>query len=98
MSRIAPVTYGHAMTIEPGDVPRYQQLASILREQIARGELLPHTPIPSKKQLRQAYGIAGQTVDKAIQILKDEGMVHTVPGLGIFVRPRKDWLRPTYGL
>lgn len=76
------------MSIESGDVPRYQQLAAILRQQIEAGELPPRTPIPSKRQLRQTYGISGQTVDKAVQLLRDEGLVRTVPGLGIFVTGR----------
>jgi len=74
------------MTIEYGPVPRYAQLAAILRAQIHAGELPPDHPIPSKRTLREQYGVSGQTVDKAVAILKGEGLVHTVPGLGIFVK------------
>jgi GntR family transcriptional regulator len=78
------------MTIGYGDVPRYLQLAAILREQIATGELQPHAPIPSKRMLRQQYGVAGGTVDKSVNVLRAEGLVKTVPGLGIFVVPPED--------
>jgi GntR family transcriptional regulator len=76
------------MTIDHyGDVPIYQQLADILRKQIASGELAPRRPIPSKKTLMQEHGIAGGTVDKAVDLLKTEGLVRTVPGRGIYVVP-----------
>ena len=76
------------MTIDHyGDVPIYQQLADVLRKQIASGELAPRRPIPSKKTLMQEHGIAGGTVDKAVDLLKTEGLVRTVPGRGIYVVP-----------
>lgn len=78
------------MTIEYGDTPVYVQLAAILRQQIESGELAPRTPIPSKRMLRQQFGIAGQTVDKAVAVLKAEGLVRTVVGMGIFVVPPEE--------
>lgn len=68
-----------------GDVPVYVQLAGILRAQIESGELAPRRPVPSKRTLTQTYGIAGGTVDKAIDVLRAEGLVKTVPGRGIYV-------------
>jgi len=76
------------MTIDHyGDVPIYQQLADILRKQILSGELAPRRPIPSKKTLTQQHAIAGGTVDRAVDLLKAEGLVKTVPGRGIYVVP-----------
>jgi len=66
-------------------VPVYLQLAAILRRQIERGELAPRRPVPSKRQLTQTYGIAGGTVDKALAVLRGEGLVKTVRGRGIYV-------------
>lgn len=83
-------TVGGAMMIEYGEIPRYQQLAALLRERIESGDLPAGRPIPSKRTLREEYGIAGQTVDKAVAMLKDEGLVRTVPGLGIFVVPAEE--------
>lgn len=79
-----------AMSLEYGETPRYKQLATILRRQIESGELPPGTPIPSKKRLRQQYEISGQTVDKAVQMLRDEGLVRSSPGLGVFVIPPEE--------
>lgn len=75
-----PVSIDH-----DGDIPVYVQLADILRARIRSGELAPRRPVPSKRTLMQAYGVAGGTVDKAIGILRAEGLVRTVMGRGIYV-------------
>lgn len=74
------------MSIDPeGDVPVYRQLADILRGQIERGELQPRRPVPSKRTLMQTYGVAAGTIDKALGVLRAEGLVKTVMGRGIYV-------------
>jgi len=70
-----------------GDVPVYVQLADILRARIMSGELAARRPVPSKRTLMQEYGVAGGTIDKAIGILRREGLVRTVTGRGIYVVP-----------
>lgn len=67
-------------------VPAYRQLASILREQIESGELAADQPVPSETTLVQRYGIARGTVRRAIEVLRDEGLVVTVQGRGSYVR------------
>jgi GntR family transcriptional regulator len=68
-----------------GEVPVYRQLAKILRGKIERGEL---TRLPSIKSLAQEHGIARGSVERAIQILKEDGLVRTSIGRGIFVVPQ----------
>jgi DNA-binding GntR family transcriptional regulator len=70
-----------------GDVPIYVQLAAILRGQIERGELAPRRPLPSINRLAQEHEVARGTVEKAVQVLRDEGLVRTVIGRGIYVVP-----------
>jgi len=77
--------------IDFSEVPRYQQLANILREQMNAGEIAPHHPIPSKIILKQAYSVSGGTVDKAVNLLRAEGRLVTIPGIGLFVTERKYW-------
>ncbi|HWG60889.1 MAG TPA: GntR family transcriptional regulator [Streptosporangiaceae bacterium] len=76
-----------------GDIPVYVQLAGILRRQIETGGLAPHRPVPSKRTLTQAYGIAGGTVDKAMNLLRTEGLIKTVKGRGIYVTPPEERFR-----
>jgi GntR family transcriptional regulator len=72
-----------------GPIPPYQQLAAILRELIESGKIPPDRPLPSKRTLMQEYGIAGKTVDKAIDVLRADGLVRTVRGMGIYVTGRR---------
>lgn len=69
------------------DVPVYVQLADIIREKIRSGEYQPRRAIPSIRTLQETYGVADGTIQKALKILKDEGLVRTVTGRGVFVIP-----------
>ncbi len=64
-------------------VPRYRQLANLLRGQIERGELAGR--IPGEKHLMQEYGLAHGTVRHALALLRTEGLITTTPGLGSYV-------------
>jgi GntR family transcriptional regulator len=66
--------------------PAYQQLSAILRTRIANGEW-PSGPLPSVKQLQQEYGVGRDTVLRAIDILREEGLVFSVPRRGTCVSP-----------
>jgi GntR family transcriptional regulator len=61
----------------------YQQAAAILRDQIRRGEIGPK--LPSHMQLAERLGITPKTVQRALAILRDEGLIYSVPGRGTFV-------------
>jgi GntR family transcriptional regulator len=66
--------------------PAYQQLADVLRGRIAKGEWRSG-PLPSVKQLQQEYGVGRDTVLRAVEILRTEGVVFTVPRRGTYVTP-----------
>lgn len=68
-----------------GPVPPYRQIAAILRERIDAGEIPPGRRIPSLVELEQEFEVARDTLRKAVQVLKDEGLVETVTGIGVFV-------------
>jgi DNA-binding GntR family transcriptional regulator len=61
----------------------YLQLAAILRDRIARGEIRQR--VPSLTVLAEESGLALVTVRKAIRLLVAEGLVYTTPGRGTFV-------------
>ncbi|MGW5361241.1 winged helix-turn-helix domain-containing protein [Actinopolymorpha pittospori] len=67
--------------------PPYRQLAALLAARIRAGEWEPDTPIPSEPQLVGDYGVARNTVRKAIALLVEEGLVFVVPHRGTFVKP-----------
>ena len=72
-------------------VPRYRQIAAILRRRIEAGELEPDRPIPSEAAIEQEFGVARQTARKAVAVLRDDWhLVKTVPGLGTYVMPEAD--------
>jgi GntR family transcriptional regulator len=68
-----------------GPVPPYRQIADSLRSRIADGTIPVGRRIPSLVELEQEFGVARDTLRKAVQVLKDEGLVETVTGMGIFV-------------
>jgi len=74
--------------IEPdGPVPIYLQLVEILTERIERGEWPPNRPIPSELQLVQEFGVARGTARRAVAVLRERGLVFTVPQRGTYVAP-----------
>jgi DNA-binding GntR family transcriptional regulator len=61
----------------------YVQLAAVLRGQIERGELTGR--VPSAKSLAQQYEIAQGTAERALALLRDEGLIASAMGRGHFV-------------
>ncbi|MEU2614651.1 winged helix-turn-helix domain-containing protein [Micromonospora sp. NPDC007271] len=65
--------------------PLYVQVADLVAKRIADGELEPLRPIPSESQLQQEYGVARGTVRQAVRLLRERGLVMTVPQRGTYV-------------
>ncbi|WP_436526196.1 GntR family transcriptional regulator [Actinoplanes sp. HUAS TT8] len=75
------------MSLNPADTrPLYQQLASLLRDQIRTGELQPGARMPTEGELSQRLSTSRNTVRLAIDVLKKEGLVVSHQGRGSFVR------------
>lgn len=70
-------------------IPPSAQLANYLRDQIKRGKIPTGRRIPSLTELEAATGLARETIQKATRKLKDEGLVETVPGMGLYVIERE---------
>jgi DNA-binding GntR family transcriptional regulator len=70
---------------EDGRAP-YLQTAEALRRDISAGRLRPGDKLPSSRELQQRYQIASATVQNALRVLRDEGLVYSVQGKGTFVR------------
>jgi GntR family transcriptional regulator len=68
-----------------GPVPLYVQLADLLEEQIKKGALQPNRPIPSEATLQQQHGVSRGTARRAVDLLRERGLVSTVAGKGTYV-------------
>lgn len=77
------------MSLDPDDPrPPYLQVAGALREAILSKTLGPGDQLPSGTELAKRYGVARMTVQQAIRTLRDEGLVVSRQGSGVFVRQR----------
>jgi DNA-binding GntR family transcriptional regulator len=77
-----------ADSIDPlSATPVYQQLADILRAQIEAGTLQRNRPLPSEVALMETYGVSRGSVRHALEVLREAGLVVTVPGRGTYVTP-----------
>jgi len=66
-------------------VTQYLQLASVLRHQIAHGELVRGQRLPTITHLAKEYKVAGITVRQAYGLLKAEGLITSDRGRGTYV-------------
>lgn len=77
------------MTFDPDDPrPPYQQVANALRAAILTRKFAPGDKLPSGSELAQRYGVARMTVQQAMRLLRDEGLIVSRQGSGIYVRER----------
>ena len=68
-------------------VPLYEQIVYAARKAIMGGLLKPGDPFPSLRQLSADLRINPNTVQKAINTLKAEGLIEILPGIGGRVCP-----------
>jgi DNA-binding GntR family transcriptional regulator len=76
------------VTVDPDSAtPLYVQVATLLRARVESGELTSR--LPSLRTITQEYGVSHITAEKAVQLLREDGLVVTVIGRGTFVaRPK----------
>ena len=79
-----------AHVIDPDSaVPPYEQVAKMLRDEIAEGTLTSR--IPSVHTIAEHHHVSHRVAARALEMLKGEGMIVSEPGEGDFVRhPRGD--------
>lgn len=64
--------------------PAYEQLAAILRGQIADGTVTG--ALPALRALQETYSLGEFAVSHALRVLADEGLIFSVPRRGWYVR------------
>jgi GntR family transcriptional regulator len=73
------------MSLEPPR-SRYQQVADDLRAAIKRGDHPPGSALPSQPDLARRYGLNQTSINRAIAVLRAEGLVRVEHGRGAFVQ------------
>jgi GntR family transcriptional regulator len=67
---------------------RARQMADVLRRQVMHG-LLDGEVLPSEPALASDFGVSRNTVREALELLRREGLVHRIPGVGTVAAQRK---------
>ncbi|MCV3151116.1 GntR family transcriptional regulator [Enterococcus faecalis] len=65
--------------------PIYIQIVSQIKKLVLDGKLKPGDSIPAMRSLAKDLNVSVITVQKAYEILRDEGFLNTVVGKGTFV-------------
>lgn len=60
-------------------------IAAEIRTRIAAAEYAPGTPVPSTREITRTWGVAMATATRVLGLLRDEGLVRSVPGVGTLV-------------
>lgn len=66
-------------------IPRYVQLADLMRYRVKRGLWPPGQTLPSIEKLMEEFDVARVTVRQAVQLLAREGLLSPQRGRGTFV-------------
>lgn len=67
-------------------LPLHARLRDALARRLAAGEWPPGTPLPAESRLAQDYGVALQTMRRALSHLETEGLVERRQGRGTYSR------------
>jgi DNA-binding transcriptional regulator YhcF (GntR family) len=77
--------------LDPDDArPPFQQVAAVLKASILTGKYQPGDRLPSYAELASQFEVAPMTAQKAVGLLRDEGLVISRQGKGSFVRQRTE--------
>lgn len=77
------------MQIRP-DAYAWKQVAAEIKRRIETGQYQPGMPIPAERRLADELGVSVGTIRKAVGVLREEGLLVTLPQKGTFVRSVED--------
>ncbi|EHJ51933.1 GntR family transcriptional regulator [Streptococcus macacae] len=72
-------------------MPKYEEIAGIIRNRISKGTYPVDTKLPIQSDLAEEFGVSRMTVKKAIEILTIEGLVFSKQGNGTKVLDSSFW-------
>ncbi|GAB3207306.1 TetR/AcrR family transcriptional regulator C-terminal domain-containing protein [Marinactinospora endophytica] len=79
------------MEAKDGDGGPARRVAAELRRRIADGVLRPGDRVPSTRRIVNEFGVAMATASRVLALLREEGLIVTIPGSGSVVKaPQPD--------
>lgn len=66
----------------------WQQVADHIAARIASGELQPGARLEGERELAESLGVAIGTVRRAVEDLRERGLVTTLPAKGTYIAER----------
>ncbi|MCF3132450.1 GntR family transcriptional regulator [Streptomyces olivochromogenes] len=69
--------------------PLAERIAADIRKLIMSGEWEPGRKVPTNEKLREQFRTSNVTIQRALQILKDEKFLEGQAGVGVFVRDER---------
>lgn len=63
----------------------FQRVADALAKEIRERPIPPGGRLGNERELADVYGVSAGTIRRAVQELRDRGLVVTLPGKGTFV-------------
>ena len=72
-------------------MPKYEEIANILRDRIASGVYPVDSMLPIQSELSKEFGVSRMTIKKAVEILTIEGLIFSKQGNGTRVLNSSFW-------
>lgn len=69
-----------------GNIPLYFQFYLEMKNNILWGDIKPGSRLPTINELNEVYGVSHATVRKALELLREEGLITKKRGVGTRVR------------
>ncbi|QTA38623.1 winged helix-turn-helix transcriptional regulator [Thermosipho ferrireducens] len=66
-------------------IPAYIQIINMIKAEIIKGEFQPGSQLPPVRKLQDVFDVNINTVLKALERLKNEGILEAEHGIGFFV-------------
>jgi len=64
----------------------YERLAAHIAARITAGDLPPGARFPNEREMAAEYGVSIDSVRRATALLREQGLVRTLPNKGTYVR------------
>ena len=75
----------HLIAKQKKTMVKYMHIVEQIKENIAKGILVPQDLLPSENELMAEFGVSSITVRKAMETMVQQGIVYRVKGKGTYV-------------